>query len=254
MPSSRLTILLASAFAVALAAAPALADPPPPPAPAPVQTPYPNTDPLPPCTHTICLPQPGAVAAKKHIGQVKYEDVSRADATTDTASLRLNVEGISWGKLSDATTVHSADPMEGGQVTARHYTPGKPTFGNVTFEGANPGKSAQVTGGDAKAQLNGTTVYSADPMEGGQVTARTVTGEPAKVEVPNLQISEPVAKGTAKFKTLAGACTTGVHIKEAIITARSGRSYTLHDAIVTSVTPAGDGMEEVSLTYDGVGD
>jgi hypothetical protein len=31
--------------------------------------------------------------------------------------------------------------------------------------------------------------------------------------------------------------------------ARSGGRFTLHDAIVTDVTPAGDGMETVSLTY-----
>jgi hypothetical protein len=65
-------------------------------------------------------------------------------------------------------------------------------------------------------------------------------------------VAEPLARGTATFKTLAGLCATGKHLVKVKITTRTG-SYTVHDATVISVTPAGDGMEEVSLSYDGVG-
>jgi len=91
-------------------------------------------------------------------------------------------------------------------------------------------------------------VKSADPMEGGQV-ARSAPTEPGKVEILNLQGgTEPVAKATAKFKTLAGACVSGKHLDKVLIVTRS-RSFTIHDATVTDVTPAGDGMEEVTLSY-----
>ena len=191
---------------LALAAQPARAEPA---APGPVPAPYPNV-------------------SHKHIAGVKYEDLARSDAAAaqpDAGSLDLNVETVAWGKLSDATTVNSADPMEGGQVSARTYRPGRPTFGNVTFDsaaGSNPG------------------------------SARMVQREPGKVEVPNI-VAEPLARGTATVKTLAGLCATGKHLVKVKITTRTA-SYTLHDAIVTNVTPAGDGMDEVSLSYASLGD
>jgi hypothetical protein len=88
--------------------------------------------------------------------------------------------------------------MEGGQVAARTYRPGKPTYGNLT---------------DAPAM-----------------------------------VAEPTAKVAATVTTLAGKLVKGKHLNEVTITTRTGR-YTLHDASVTDVTAAGDGMETVSLTY-----
>jgi hypothetical protein len=183
-----------------LAAVPAAAEPPPPAGPSPQPMPYPTPEPLPPppCTHTICLPQPaapGAVAAHKHIGQVKYEDLKASEASAAAGEVQvIEAQSASW----EAGTLHSADPMEGGQVTARTYRPGKPTYGNLT---------------DAPAM-----------------------------------VSEPTAKVAATVTTLAGKLVKGKHLNEVTITTRSGR-YTLHDAIVTDVTPAGDGMETVSLSY-----
>jgi hypothetical protein len=207
-------LFIATAMFV-LAAQPALAEPdaPPPPAgPSPQPVPYPGDQQPPPptCTNRFCIPQPGGTqggtAAHKHIAGVKYEDFAK---NANAASLELNAETVVW----------SADPMEGGQVSARTYHPGKPTYGNVTFDSA----------------------------------ARTTTREPGKIEVPNM-VAEPLARGTATFKTLAGLCATGKHFPKVKITTRTGGSYTLHDAIVTNVTPAGDGMDEVSLTYGGIGD
>jgi hypothetical protein len=219
-------------FALLFAAASAGADPtspaPPPPPSGPVPAPYPGSEPLPPCPHTFCLPQqlaqdtpaPAPVPSHKHIAGVKYEDL----ATSSPATLEVNTEEVSWSGPDGPPVVKSADPMEGGQVAARRM------------------------GGRPRPQVDGTTVYSADPMEGGQV-ARSAPTEPGKLEIPNLQgVTEPVAKATAKFKTLAGACVSGKHLDKVLIVTRS-RSFTIHDATVTDVTPAGDGMEEVTLSY-----
>jgi hypothetical protein len=165
-------------------------------------------------------PAPAPVPSHKHIAGVKYEDL----ATSSPATLEVNTEEVSWSGPDGPPVVKSADPMEGGQVAARRM------------------------GGRPRPQVDGTTVYSADPMEGGQV-ARSAPTEPGKVEIPNLQgVTEPVAKATAKFKTLAGACVSGKHLDKVLIVTRS-RSFTIHDATVTDVTPAGDGMEEVTLSY-----
>src|SRR5213075_1481412 len=106
-------------------------------------------------------------------------------------------------------------------------------------------------------------VYSADPMEGGQVAGSSANvaqrklrpGRPTYsnlVDDAPVMVAEPVAKGTASFKTLAGACTNGKHINNVKITTRSG-SVTLHDATVISVTPVdavgGQAMEQVTLAY-----
>jgi type VI protein secretion system component Hcp len=143
--------------------------------------------------------------------------------------------------------------MEGGQATAaRTYRPGRPTYGNVTQVASDPEEGGQVAASKAAkpnvSEINVTKVK--DVSSSNMMSADT--SEPGKVEVPNI-VAEPVAKGTASFKTLAGLCATGKHLTKVKIVTRSG-SYTLHDAIVTSVTPAGDGMEEVSLAYDSVGD
>jgi hypothetical protein len=65
-------------------------------------------------------------------------------------------------------------------------------------------------------------------------------------------VAEPVARGTATFKTLAGLCATGKHLVKVKITTRTG-SYALHDATVISVIPAdvvdGQAMEQVTLSY-----
>jgi hypothetical protein len=201
-PNPRLRRISIAAFILILAAGPVLADPVPAPPPrpsGPQPMPYPD------------VPEGGEVRAHKHIGNVKYEDVA-------TASLELDVEALAWGRPGHPPVLNSADPMEGGQVTARTYRPGRPTYGNVTID----------------------------------AQARTTSAEPGKVEVPNM-VAEPLARGTATFKTLAGACATGKHLTKVKIVTRTG-SYTVHDAMVTSVTPAGDGMDEVSLTYDSVGD
>ena len=222
-------LIMSTAALTALAAVPALAGPdappaPPPPGPSPQPVPYPGDGQPPPpnCTNRFCIPQPGSgAAAHKHIGNVKYSDFAKS-AEPATATMELNVEALGWGALKDAGTVYSADPMEGGQVTAKTYQPGKPTYGNVTIDQAQVGEM------------------------------KMATGEPGKLEVPNM-VAEPLARGTATFKTLAGLCATGKHLVKVKITTRSA-SYTLHDAIVTAVTPAGDGMEEVTLSYDSVGD
>ena len=228
-PRSSHILIMSTAALAALAVVPALAEPdqPPPPAgPSPQPVPYPG-DPQPPppnCTNRFCIPQPGSgagVAAHKHIAGVKYEDFAKS-AEAANATLELNVQALGWGALKDGGTVYSADPMEGGQVTAKTYQPGKPTYGNVTIDQAQVGEM------------------------------KMATGEPGKLEVPNM-VAEPLARGTATFKTLAGLCATGKHLMKVKITTRSA-SYTLHAAIVTAVTPAGDGMDEVTLTYDSVGD
>ena len=206
LANPRLRRLSIAAFILVLAAGPARAEPPPPQAPGPQPMPYPNPEPLPPCPHTFCLPQPGgAVAEHKHIGQVKYSDFAKsgeasAAATDNAASTAagdlqvIEAQSVSW----DAGTLHSADPMEGGQVAAARTRPGRPTFGNLT---------------DAPAM-----------------------------------VAEPVARVAATVVTLAGKCVKGKHLNQVTITTRSGR-YTLHDAIITDVMPAGDGMETVSLSY-----
>jgi hypothetical protein len=178
-------------------------------APGPVPAPYPNV-------------------SHKHIAGVKYEDLAKSDAVAaqaDAGSLELNVEGVAWGQPDRPPVLNSADPMEGDQVSARTYHPGRPTFGNVTFDSATNSTSS---------------------------SARMVQREPGKVEVPNI-VAEPLARGTATVKTLAGLCATGKHLVKVKITTRAA-SFTLHDAIVTNVTPAGDGMDEVSLSYASLGD
>ena len=213
-----------------LAAGPGRAEPQPPPPPqpsGPLPMPYPNPEPLPPCPRTFCLPQPGAtqgggeVAAHKHLGGVKYSDFAKSGevspATMESATVELSespdappvqVVGLSWGKLRDAGTVYSADPMEGGQVAERKTRPGRPTYGNLVADAP-------------------------------------------------VMVAEPVAKGTASFKLLAGVCATGKHLDKVKITTRSG-GFTLHDATVISVSPAdpvdGQAMEQVTLSYDSVGD
>jgi type VI protein secretion system component Hcp len=227
---------------LALAAGPARAEPA---APSPVPAPYPNAP---------------EVAAHKHIGQVKYADYAKSSegsaATMEAASLELNVEGIAWGKLSDATTVYSADPMEGGQVTARTYHPGQPTYGNVTVDGvaSDPEEGGQVSAAKgAKPRIRDMQVTKVNDVASSNLSsARVATAEPGKLEVPDM-VAEPLARGTATVKTLAGLCATGKHLVKVKITTRTA-SYTLHDAIVTSVTPTGDGMDEVSLTYASLGD
>jgi hypothetical protein len=247
-----------------LAAAPALADEPvpaPPPAgPSPLPVPYPG-DPQPPppeCTNRFCIPKPGAgqggVAEHKHIGNVKYSDYAKA-AATDT--LEVQVQNVAWGAIKDAGTVYSADPMEGGQVTARTYQPGKPTFGNVKLDGvaSDPEEGGQVSAAEAsKPKISDMQVTKVKDVASSNLSsARMTTAEPGKLEVPNM-IAEPMARGTATFKTLAGLCATGKHLVKVRITTREGGSYTLHDAIVTNVVAAGDGMDEVSLTYASLGD
>ena len=240
-------ILLASALALpAFAAAPVLADPSPA-APAPVTMPYPNTT----TTDPGAAPDSGKGPSHKHLAGVKYEDRASPGAVQAGAgdAQVIEVQSVSWGKIDAAGTVYSADPMEGGQIAARKYAPGRPTFGNATFEGKN---------------------VASDPEEGGQVSAAK-TGKPTVGEInvtkvkdvassnlmsadtsgpgnPDAGVTGVSARTTATFKTLAKACTNGEHIKTALITAREG-SYRLHDVNVIDVTPAGDGMETVTLTY-----
>lgn len=217
--------LSVAAVILVLAAGPARAEPQPPPPPppsGPIAVPYPDPQPLPPeCHNRFCLPKPGAtqgggeVAAHKHIAGVKYEDIKSAEPAT--AAPAVDTQVIEAQSISfDAGTLHSADPMEGGQVTSaeRRMRPGRPTYGNLT---------------DAPAMV----------------------AEPGKLEYPNVQVAGgdgTAAKTSATFTTLASKLVKGKHLDKVTITTRSG-SYTLHDAIVTDVVPAGDGMETVSLSY-----
>jgi hypothetical protein len=210
---------IASTAAFFGGAVPAWAQPTPA-APSPVAVPYPETS----TPETPTTQGGGKLPTHKHLAGVKYED-----RTTSGDAPVIEAQSLSWGKLEGAGPVTSADPMEGGQIAARTYQPGKPTYGNLT------------------------TVNSADPMEGGQI-ARAATGDLGKLEAANM-VAEPVARTTATFKTLAGACTNGVHYKEVKITTRSG-GFALHNATVISVTPAdpvdGQAMEEVTLSYASV--
>lgn len=218
----RLPHILAASL-LALAAGSAAADPaspPPPPPSGPVAMPYPTPDPppVPECPYSLC-PKAGATQGTggaiphKHIGNVKYSDFAKSGAaetataefteTPDGPTQQVELVGLWWGKLKDAGTVYSADPMEGGQIAQRTYQPGRPTYGNLI--------------GDAP-----------------------------------VMVPEPVAKGTATFKTLAGACATGKHLDKVKIVLRS-HGFTLHDATVVSVEPVepvdGQAMEQVTLSY-----
>ena len=228
--------LLASAFGAALVATPALAEPTPA-APSPVATPYPNTS----------SPDPGAtqdggkIPTHKHIAGVKYEDRAAGSAVSTAAgdAQVIEAQSVSWGEVRDAGTVYSADPMEGGQIAARRYTPGKPTYGNATFN------SSPAVAAESKPQVSEIPITK--PMDSS--SPNMMSAAPASSDEPQVAgVTGVAAKTTATFKTLAGKCVSGKHLDKVMITTRSG-SYTLHDAIVTSVTPAGDGMETVTLSY-----
>jgi hypothetical protein len=206
-------------------------------------------------------PAPAPTPSHKHIGGVKYEDFAKSSAVSTAAPdgavssaagdvQVIETQSISWGKVGDAGTVYSADPMEGGQVAAGRFAPGKPTYGNATFTGA-------PAAADTKPTVSEIPITKQTDVSSGKLSSGPAgSDEPGKLEYPNAQVAggaEPVAKTTATFTTLAGKCVKGKHLDSVTITTRS-RSYTLHDAVVTSVTPAGDGMETVSLTYASVGD
>ena len=198
-------------------------------------------------------PAPAPTPSHKHIAGVKYEDFAKSSADSPAApdgavssaaadAQVIEVQSISWGKVGDAGTVYSADPMEGGQIAARRFTPGKPTYGNATFTGA-------PAAADAKPSVSEIPITKQMDVSSSKLSAAPESsGEPGKLEYPNAQGAGVTAKTTATFKTLAGVCATGKHLDKVKIVTRS-RSYTLHDAIVTNVTPASDGMETVSLTY-----
>ena len=223
--------LAAAAGILILAAGTALAepDPPPPPPPSgPVALPYPDPEPLPPeCKNRFCVPPPGGAQGgaipHKHIGNVKYSAMESAavELTESDGGPARSVQavGLSLSKLDGAGPVYSADPMEGGQVTS--------SDSNVAERKLAPGK----------------------PTYGNLV-------EDAPVMTPDAG-TQAVAKGTATFKTLAGACATGKHLVKVKITTRTS-SVTLHDATVVSVVPAepvdGQAMEEVTLNYESAGD
>ena len=217
-------LLIASAGAFSAAAAAQE-----PAAPSPVPMPYPNTS--------------SEVVAHKHIAGVKYSDFAKSSAVeTATAELTtspdapaqlVEVVGLSWGKLKDAGTVTSADPMEGGQIARKDS---RPAIGEMNVTKLSDQSSANL----AQRKL---------------APGRPTYGN--LVEDAPVMVAEPVAKGTASFKTLAGACATGKHLDQVKITTRS-RGFTLHDATVISVTPAdpvdGQAMEQVTLSYESVGD
>jgi type VI protein secretion system component Hcp len=210
-------ILAASALIASVGVGPALAEPA---APGPVPAPYPN------------------VAAHKHIAGVKYEDVAKSDvsaATDNTAAgdQVIEVQSISWGVASD--------PEEGGQIAARKYAPGKPTYGNVTFNRA-------PAAAESKPKVSEIPITKQMDASSPKLMAEQ-PAEPGKLEYPNVQGTGVAAKTTATFTTLAGKCVKGKHLDKVTIVARSGGRYSLRDVIVTDVTPAGDGMETVSLTY-----
>jgi len=222
-------LLLASALS-ALAAAPALAEPA---APSPVPAPYPNE-----------AGQP-AVAAHKHIAGVKYEDFKTGEAAAAGDAQVIEAQSLSWGTVKDGVTVYSADPMEGGQIAARTYRPGRPTYGNAKVDGvtSDPEEGGQVARAASKPSVSEISITKGTDVS----SPKMMSAEPGKLEYPNAT-GGVAAKTNATFTTLAGKCVKGTHIKEAIITTRSA-SYTLHDAVVTDVTPAGDGMEMVSVSF-----
>lgn len=215
--------------------------PPPPPPSGPLPTPYPNPEPLPRCPHTFCLPQPGvtqeggAVASHKHLGGVKYSDFAKSGEASAATMETATVE------LSDSTGAPSQPVQVIGLIWSK-------------LEGAGP-------------------VYSADPMEGGQIAGKDAASasanlaerktRPGRPTYGNLAdtapviVAAPVAKGTASFKTLGGVCATGKHLDKVKIVTRS-RGFTLHDVTVVSVAPAdpvdGRAMEQVTLSYASVGD
>jgi len=282
-----------AAAMLVVAAPPALAEPapiPPPAGPSPQPVPYPG-DPQPPpkCTNRFCIPQSGGVGEHKHIAGVKYEDIAAGGqasaAPMESASLNLNVEEVTWGKIEGAGPVSSADPMEGGQIAAR-YRPGRQKQGKITAvnvasdpeeggqiaastSGLNTGRPAGYipegsglgTGRPAGYTPEGSGLNTGRPAGSSPEGSGLNTGrEPGKLEVPNMDAAGTAgtsAKVTATFKTLAGKCATGAHFKQVTITARSG-GYTLHDATVISVTPAdavdGRAMEEVTVSYASLGE
>ena len=236
VPPRQPLALVASALLIGTYS-PALAEPTPA-APSPVAMPYPNTS----------SPDPGAtqdggkIPTHKHIAGVKYEDRAAASAASTAAGAAqvIEVQSVSWGEVRDAGTVYSADPMEGGQIAARKTRPGRPTYGDATFNSAPAAAESKPTVSEVpitkQMDSSSPTMMSAAPAS---------SDEPGKLEYPNAGVA---AKTTATFGTLAGKCVKGKHLDKVTIVTRSG-SYTLHDAIVTSVTPAGDGMETVTLAY-----
>jgi len=213
-------ILIGPALASALFAAPAFAEPA---APSPVPAPYPNVAAEP------------AVAAHKHIAGVKYEDFANSAEASPTAAgdaQVIEVQSLSWGV--------SSDPEEGGQIAARKYAPGKPTYGNATFEGNN-------VAAESKPKVSEIPITKHMDASSPKLMADQ-PAEPGKLEYPNVAGAGVAAKTSATFTTLAGKCVKGKHLDKVTIVARTG-SYTLHDAVVTDVTPAGDGMETVSLSF-----
>jgi len=213
-------ILIGPALASALFAAPAFAEPA---APSPVPAPYPNVAAEP------------AVAAHKHIAGVKYEDFANSAEASPTAAgdaQVIEVQSISWGVASD--------PEEGGEIAARRYAPGKPTYGNATFD--SPSVAAKSKPHVSEIPITKHMDASSPKLMADQ------PAEPGKLEYPNVAGAGVAAKTSATFTTLAGKCVKGKHLDKVTIVARTG-SYTLHDAVVTDVTPAGDGMETVSLSF-----
>lgn len=214
--SPRLVLLGCAALAAALAAGavtPALADPA---APGPVPAPYPNVS-----SRDAATGLPTGKRMHK-----PYTVAATPDAVAASDGEVIEVQSISWGNIEGAGTVNSADPMEGGQIAAPRYRPGR----------QKPGRISAVN-------------VASDPEEGGQIAA------PANAmnAVPVTSDEQPQAASarvSATFTTLAGKLARGRHLQKVKIVARSG-SYTLHDAIVTDVTPAGDGMETVSVSYAG---
>lgn len=217
-----LSVFSAGAFSAAAAAQD-------PAAPSPIPMPYPNDS--------------SKVVAHKHIAGVKYEDFAKGSAvetataelsdSPDTPGQPLEIIGLSWGKIEGAGTVYSADPMEGGQI-ARKQT--RPAIGEMNVTKLSDKSSANLA------------------------ERKYAPGKPTYgnlVEDAPVMVAEPVAKGTASFKTLAGLCAAGKHLDKVKITTRS-RGFTLHDATVISVTPAdsvdGRAMEQVTLSYASLGD
>ena len=214
-------VLLASA----LVATPALADPTPA-APSPVAMPYPNTSTPDPGT----APDGGKSPSHKHLAGVKYEDRAAPSSAADAQV--IEVQSLSWGAASD--------PEEGGQIAARRYAPGKPTYGNATFD--SPPVAAE-----SKPHVSEIPITKQMDSSSPKLMAEQ-PAEPGKLEYPNVAGAGVAAKTSATFTTLAGKCVKGKHLDKVTIVARTG-SYTLHDAIVTDVTPAGDGMETVSVSF-----
>lgn len=182
------------------------------------QAPQPATKDLDPrCFPIICPVRPVAGTA------------APAAALDSGGEQVIAVKSVRWAALGDDATRASSDPEEGGQIAA---TADKPKVGEINVTKLSDKSSANLA----------------------QRTMRP--GRPTYGNVAIAGVAEPLPSGSATFVARAGICATGKHLDKVRLTMGS-RSFTLHDATVTGVTPAdavdGQAMEQVTITYASLG-